>query len=311
MRRKMTKEEKAARKAARAERARERMAGVSHRLFGSLSPVPVPGTVFDPLAYLTCPGRYRDVKWYFRYRARRAGVGAGQPRVIREALLDEAAEHGMDFMIHRDYEAAGFDADACGPAVLSAARWMDRAYWRPIDAERRGDYSPVHPGDFILFNRAQTARAAGDNPAACVSAAESMGTVWTEVFPVAHEIPGTAVALPGGPSGRGATDGKMVRDGGRIKWRMKRGRGRAHNYEPGIVRDSIPAPAPRYVPGPMPTERPAVVWRPLPGPAVQFAADPEVFRAARQPEPEPDWQAAAAEYAAVVQRAREFAARRD
>jgi hypothetical protein len=314
-RKKMTAEERAARREERAERFRARMRGIEHRLFGQIVSEPAPGTVFDPLAYFTCPGRFRDVKAFLRHRAARAGVGSGLPRETRAAALDEAVQNGIDFILGRDYAAAGFDADQCAAAILSAAGWLDRAYWRPIDAERRGDYSPVHPGDFLLFNRAQTARAAGDNPAACVSAAESMGMVWSEVFSAAHESPGPAVALPGGPSGRGETDGKMMRDGGRIRWRMKRGRGRAYTYAPGIVRDSIPTAAPRYVPGPRPAGRggPAV-WRPIGGEPVAYAADREAYlaavKAARQEE-SVAWTAAAADHAAAVERAREFAARRD
>jgi len=276
---KMTSEQRAANKAKRAAKMRERMAGVEHRLFGAVVSAPVPGTVFDPLAYLTCPGRYRDVKAFLRSRAARAGVGAGLPRETRAAVLNDATMHGMDFFIHRDYEAAGFDADACAAALLSAARWLDRARWRSIDLEHRGDYSPVHLGDFALYNRALVSMAAGDNPATAVAAAESMGMAWGEVFPAIHEIPGPMVSLPGGPSGRGETDGKMVRDGGSIKWRMKRGRGRAKRYAAGTVRDSIPTTPPRYVPGPMPTAADGPIqWR---GPAEKlgYASDREAYRA--------------------------------
>ena len=280
-RKKMTTEERAANKAKRAAKMRDRMRGVVHRLFGSLTPDPVPGTVFDPLAYLTCPGRYRDVQSFFRSRAARAGVGAGLPRETRAAVLDDATANGMDFFIHRDYEAAGFDADAAAPALLSAARWLDRARWRSIDTGRFGEYARKGSGDFALYNRATTARAAGDNPATAVAAAEALGMAWGEVFPACHEIPGAAVALPGGPSGRGETDGRMIRDGGRIRWRMKRGRGRAKKYAPGIVRDSIPTTAPRHVRGPMATGNGGPIeWRKTPGGPVSYAANPEAYRAA-------------------------------
>jgi hypothetical protein len=314
-RKKLTAEERAARREERAERFRARMRGIEHRLFGQIVSEPVPGTVFDPLAYFTCPGRFRDVKAFLRSRAARAGIGSGLPREARAAVLDDAVQNGLDFIIGRDYEAAGFDADQCAAAILSAAGWMDRARWRAIGENQAGDKPRRGAGDFILFNRAQTARAAGDNPAACVSAAEAMGMVWSEVFPAAHEIPGPAVALPGGPSGRGETDGKMVRDGGRIKWRMKRGRGRAHTYAPGIVRDAIPTAAPRYVPGPRPTGRGGpVVWRQLTGGPIAYAPDREAYLASVQAAREGEsvnWTAAAAESAAAVERAREFAARRD
>jgi hypothetical protein len=284
MSRKMTDEQRAANKAKRAAKTRERMAGVEHRLFGRVLAEPVPGTVFDPLAYLTCPGRYRDVQAFFRSRASRAGIGAGLPRETRAAVLDEATMHGMDFFLHRDYEAAGFDADAATAALLSAGRWMDRARWRSIDTGRFGEYTRKGSGDFALFNRATTAMAAGDNPATAVAAAESMGMEWGEVFPAIHEIPGRAVALPGGPSGRGETDGKMVRDGGRIRWRMKRGRGRAKTYGPGIVRDSIPTTAPRHNPGPLPARwregnDGPIEWR-RKGEPVAYAPDIEAYRAA-------------------------------
>jgi hypothetical protein len=314
-RKKMTAEERAARREDRAARFRARMRGIEHRLFGQIVSEPVPGTVFDPLAYFTCPGRFRDVKAFLRARAARAGVGSGLPRETRAAVLDEAVQNGLDFIIGRDYAAAGFDADQCAAAILSAAGWLDRALWRALGETQAGAKPRKGAGDFLLFNRAQTARAAGDNPAACVAAAEAMGMVWSEVFPAAHEIPGLAVALPGGPSGRGETDGKMVRDGGRIRWRMRRGRGRAHTYAPGIVRDAIPTAAPRYVPGPRPAGRggPAV-WRQLPGEPVAYAPDVEAYRAAvraAREEEEVNWTESAADHAAAVERAREFAARRD
>jgi hypothetical protein len=185
----------------------------------------------------------------------------------------------MDFIIHRDYETAGIDADGCCAALLSAARWLDRARWRSIDASQAGDKPRKGSGDFALYNRALVSMAAGDNPATAVAAAEALGMAWGEVFPAIHETPGPMVSLPGGPSGRGETDGKMVRDGGRIKWRMKRGRGRAKRYAAGTVRDSVQATPPRYVPGPMPTAADGPIqWR---GPAekVGYAANQETYAA--------------------------------
>jgi hypothetical protein len=250
-RQKMTAEQRAAKKAERAAKMRAKMAGIEHRLFGGIVSAPVPGTVFDPLLYLTCPGRYRDVRAFFRTRAARAGVGAGLPRETRAAVLDDAVMHAMDFFIHRDYAKVGFDADAACAALLSAARWMDRARWRSIDETQAGNKPRKGTGDFLLYNRAQASRVA--NAAAEFWAAESMGMVWREVFPEIHEIPGEAVEIPGGPSGRGETDGKMVRDGGRVKWRMKRGRGRAAKLPACTVRDSVTIPAPRHIPTPTPT----------------------------------------------------------
>jgi hypothetical protein len=282
-RNKLTEEQRAANRAKKTERMRQRMAGIVHRLFGSLTPPPAPGTVFDPLAYLTCPGRFRDVRAFLRYRAARAGVGAGLPRELRAAALDDAAQNGLDFFTARDYAAAGFDADAAALAVLSAARWCDRARWRSIDADRAFENGATYPGDYVLWNRAAASRTG--NPAAEVAAAETLGMAWGEVFPACHEIPGPAVALPGGPSGRGETDGRMIRDGGRIRWRMKRGRGRAKKYAPGIVRDSIPTTAPRHNPGPLPARwregnDGPIEWRKIAGEPVAYAVDPEAYRAA-------------------------------
>jgi len=79
-RKKMTEEQRAANRAQKTAKMRQKMRGIEHRLLGHLSPEPAPGTVFDPFAYLTCPGRFRDVRSFFRYRAARAGVGAGLPR---------------------------------------------------------------------------------------------------------------------------------------------------------------------------------------------------------------------------------------
>lgn len=235
----------------RAAKMRQKLAGIQHRLFGGIVSPPVPGTVFNPLLYLTCPGRYRDVRGFFRSRAARAGVGAGLPRETRAAVLNDAVANAMDFFIHRDYAAAGFDADAACAALLSAARWLDRARWRSIDTNRVGENPRKGSGDFILYNRAQSSRVA--SAAAEFWAAESMGMVWREVFPELREIPGETVEIPGGPSGRGETDGKIVRDGGRVRWRMKRGRGRAAKLPACVVRDSVTVPAPRHVPTPTPT----------------------------------------------------------
>lgn len=195
-----TREEKSI---ARAQRTRERMAGLSHRLFGTMAAVPVPGTVFNPLHYLTCPGRFRDVMAWFRARAAADGIGSGLPKREKLSALDDAAQNGLTRFLDRDYAADGITADECARALFSAAAWMKRARWRYGDkGERSREWTP--------YNRARNAGT--PNPAAIVAAsfnaaedrAALLGTGTDETLRL-----GT-VSIPGG-FGRPRGDGKMVR----------------------------------------------------------------------------------------------------
>jgi hypothetical protein len=140
---------------------RAKMAGIQHRLFGRLDCDPVPGTVFDPLAFLTDPGRLRDLLSWFRFRAARDGIGSGLSGRLKASALDEAAQNGLSRFLDRDYAADGITADESARAVFSAGAWMKRALWRYGEGrDGKRQWTP--------YNRAQAAGT--PNPAAIVAA---------------------------------------------------------------------------------------------------------------------------------------------
>lgn len=261
----------------------EKMRRIRHWLLGALAVEPVPGTVFNPAAFFFDPARLPSLLAYWRFRAARAGVGSGLPARLREAALDAAADACLTHFLDADYKRLGITADEFARAVLYALRRCRLAFWsdsdgaRDIDRARRADR---HGGDWRLWNRAQASRT--PDPRRIVHAADALGQDATAVDGrgMADERPGRLVSVPGGPSGRGETDGRMrcvtVRDivhneftaaGERLelqtvetRWRMVRGRGKARRLPACTVREGIPAPRPVFrpapVPGPMPSGRP-------------------------------------------------------
>lgn len=255
-----------------------RLSTVRHWLLGALAVPPVPGTVFDPRAFFLDPGRLPAVLAYWRFRAARAGCGAGLPRALRDAALEQAAQACLTHFLDADYQRLGITADEFSRAVLYAFRRCRLAFWsdadgaREIDRERRADR---YIGDYRLYNRAQASRTA--DPARIVHAADAMGMDPNAVDGrgVTDEAPGDWVTVPGGPSGRGETDGKMrlVVTADRIenrragafcaetleyrttetRWRMVRGRGKARRLPACVVREGVPAPRGRFIPAPAPT----------------------------------------------------------
>ena len=254
------------------------LAGKMHPRFGAMRPAKIPGTVFDPLPLFYDPGFFQDLLSYFRGRAAAFGVGAGLPRDQRAAALDEAAQRGMRRFTDRDYAKAGLTADDVVPAILSTARYMDRGHWR----EGRGAGGTAKKyarGDAALYNRATGSRA-GHSPAAIFAAARGSAEDTAALVGCGcDDIPGKPVAVPGGPSGRGLNDGKMVKietvirdrivaetgpDGERRRfnettvvtgWKMERRRGWAVTLPPCKVDAGRPAPLARFIRGPMPADR--------------------------------------------------------
>lgn len=255
----------------------ERLAAIRHWLLGALAVRPVPGTVFNPRHFFLDPGRLPAVLGYWRFRAARAGCGAGLPRALREAALDQAAQACLTHFLDADYRRLGVTADEFARAVLYAFRRCRLAFWSDADSARETDRerrAERYIGDYRLYNRAQASRT--PDPRRIVHAADALGMDATAVDGrgMSNERPGDRVTIPGGPSGRGETDGKMrcvvTRDravnvaGGAFcrerlalsiidsRWRMVRGRGKARRLPACIVRDGVPVDRPRFVPSPVP-----------------------------------------------------------
>jgi hypothetical protein len=238
---------------------RNRLAGINHRLFGTLGNQPVPGTVFNPHHYLADPGRFRDCLAWWEYKARRNGVGAGLPKALRESAIAQAGQDTLQVFLDRDYKAAGITADECSRAVMSAAAYMQRAGYRLSSIGdgprlRRMKDRKWHP-----YNRAQNART--PNPAAIVAITLYASEDREALHGDGDDIPGETVNVPGGPGGRGVTDGKMVATMDIVRewvergepmaeivtgWKMERKRGRARRYAPCTVTAGKPAKPRRY-----------------------------------------------------------------
>jgi hypothetical protein len=285
-------------------------AGIDHPQLGKLG-TGGSGLPFDPLPHLADPGRYAALTRFFRIRATRAmrkgGVGTrhgdkalthGAPHPgARRIRIDECVTAAVDFYIHRDYAAAKIDNDSPGMAALSAAAWMDRAHWRPLDETQfgqKGDGPTWYP-----WNRARNATAPA--PDAILTAVESVEGATADMLTGegCDDVPGPMVNVPGGPSGRGATDGRMEwretvtrewiergadgeayaceeREG---EWKMRRGRGRKRILPPCRVNAGAPAPLARYVRHPLP--RRAAVGKAGERCAVlHYAPDVDAYRAA-------------------------------
>jgi hypothetical protein len=236
---------------------------------------PEPGAAFDPIPLFFDPQELPLALAFFRRRASRDGVGAGLPKDERAAALDEAAQRGLRLFLDRDYSRSGLTAACRVAAYLSAAAYMRRAHWREGSSGREYDRGRRARGNAALYNRAAGSRA-GHSPAALYAAARgSAEDLAALVGYGCDDRPGDTVTIPGGPSGRGATDGKIERyetvtrdrietdaDGRRWQvtetvtgWRMARGRGRASTLPPATVNAGRPAPLARFVRQPLPNDR--------------------------------------------------------
>lgn len=276
---------------------REKLAGVKHRLFGTLGTEPIPGTVFNPRDYLADPGRFRDCLAWWEYKARRYGVGAGLPRALQESAIAQAGQDTLSVFLDRNYRKAGITADECTRAVMGAAAYMARSGYR---ASALGD-SPVSTGGktrrkdtrkWYPFNRAQNCKS--PNSATIVAESINAAEDRAALVGLGDDIPGKMVAVPGGPGGRGLTDGKMIPTVRIVRewiergepmaevetgWKMDRKRGRARQYAPCMVNAGKPAPRNRYTPAdPLPMIRERVSGERSMIPAM--AADVEAYRAA-------------------------------
>ena len=240
--------------------------------FGPIVVASIPGTVLDPVAVFLDPGKLPAMLKYWERRAGRDGCGDGLPKHLRIAACEQAAQVCLTYFIDGDYKALGITENEIVRAMLMAFKLAKRRFWKDAaghaDAERARRQFARSGGDFNLFNRAQNSRTA--DPARLFHAADAMGldTAVMVNGTGCDDIPGKAMAIPGGPAGRGETDGKMecvvVRDivtsrpGGAFcqdreelqtietRWRMKRGRGKAKKLHPCLVIDGQPANRGRY-----------------------------------------------------------------
>lgn len=286
--------------------AAERHAGMVRRLsravlplFGRVVVAPVPGTVFDPLAVFLDPGKLPMLLKYWAARARRDGCGDGLPRAQRAAACENAAQVCLSYFLDADYAALGITGDEVVRAILVAYRLARRRFWKDAAESKDYDRQRKQTG-WYPYNRAQNSRT--PDPRRIVHAAVALGmdpgTVNGQGM---DDIPGDTVTVPGGPSGRGETDGRMecvtIRDvalnvnGGAFgrtrlelslvetRWRMKRGRGKAKTLQPCTVNAGQPANAGRYrqpAPGPWAVARDSGPRCTVPG----MAPDVEAYRAA-------------------------------
>jgi hypothetical protein len=252
----------------KAEARRQKLANVNHRLFGKMITAPATGTVFNPRHYLADPGRFKDCLYWWRYKAQRAGVGEGLPAMLRESALEQAAQDTLQVFLDRDYEEAGITEDEPARAVMGAAAFMRQAFYRlPSEGDnprtrRRRLWYP--------YNRA--VNTGTPNPAAIVAATFNATEDRTALMGEGDDMPGEPVNVPGGPGGRGLTDGKMILADRTVRewverdcygelqemaevetyWKMDRKRGRAKTYRACVVTDGKPAPRNRHKPATKP-----------------------------------------------------------
>jgi hypothetical protein len=268
--------------------------------FGRVVVESIPGTVLDPVAVFLDPGKLPSMLKYWQSRAGRDGCGDGLPKHLRIAACEHAAQVCLSYFLDADYKSLGITADEIVRAMLMAFKLAKRRFWKDAHDSKDYDRQRKQTG-WYPFNRAQNSRTA--DPARLFHAADSMGldTVLIVDGAGCDDIPGKAMAIPGGPSGRGETDGKIecvvVRDivtsrpGGAFcqdreelqhidtRWRMKRGRGKARKLPPCLVIDGQPANRGRY-------RQPAAGVMTVPrdsGPRSMLPAvgpDPEIYRAA-------------------------------
>jgi hypothetical protein len=260
----------------------------------------IPGTVLDPVAVFLDPGKLPAMLRYWQTRAGRDGCGDGLPQHLRTAACEQAAQVCLSYFLDGDYKALGITADEIVRAMLMAFKLAKRRFWKDAHESKDYDRQRKQTG-WYPYNRAQNSRTA--DPARLFHAADSMGldTVLIVDGAGCDDTPGKALAIPGGPSGRGETDGKIecvvVRDivtsrpGGAFcqdreelqhtdtRWRMKRGRGKARKLPPCLVIDGQPANRGRYrqpAPGTMTVARDSGPRSMLPA----VGPDPEIYREA-------------------------------
>lgn len=247
--------------ATKAEKQRQKLAGIRHRLFGALGNEPIQGTVFNPRHYLADPGRFRDCLAWWEYKARRNGVGAGLPKVLKESAISQAGQDTLQVFLDRDYKAAGITADECSRAVMGAAAFMARAQYRLSSGGDGPRLRRMASRKWYPYNRAQNVKT--PNPATIVAETLYAREDRVALHGEGDDMPGKVVAVPGGPGGRGLTDGKIVPTVQIVRewvengepmaeivtgWRMDRKRGRARTYAPCTVNAGKPASRNRYVP---------------------------------------------------------------
>jgi hypothetical protein len=277
----------------------KRLSGARLADFGKVVVPPVPGTVFEPLSVFLDPGKLPALLKYWANRARRDGCGDGLPRAQRRAVCENAAQVCLSYFMDADYGALGITADETVRAILIAYRLARRRFWRDAAESKDYDRQRKQTG-WYPYNRAQNSRTA--DPARIFHAADTLGMSPAVVLDGAgaEDIPGDTVTVPGGPSGRGETDGKMVcvtiRDvavnvsGGAFcqarmelnvietRWRMKRGRGKARRLQACTVNAGQPANRGKYrqpAPGPQTVPSVAGARSMLPG----MHPNPEAYRA--------------------------------
>jgi hypothetical protein len=280
----------------------KKLSGATLADFGKVVVAPVPGTVFEPLNVFLDPGKLPALLKYWANRARRDGCGDGLPRAQRKAACENAAQVCLTYLMDADYAALGITADETVRAILIAYRLARRRFWKDAadHRDRERERAAQSRGAWFPYNRAQNSRTA--DPARIFHAADTLGMSPAVVLDGAgaDDIPGDTVNVPGGPSGRGETDGKMVcvtiRDqavnvnGGAFcrarlelnvvetRWRMKRGRGKARKLPPGTVNAGQPANRGKYSqPAPGPQIVPSVAGARSMIPAM--APDVETYRA--------------------------------
>jgi hypothetical protein len=231
--------------------------------FGKVVVPSIPGTVFDPLALFLDPGKLPALLQYWENRSRRDGCGDGLPKHLRKAACENAAQVCLSYFIDADYKALGITADEVVRAILMAYRLARRRFWKDAaaHADRERERAAQERGAWFPYNRAQNSRTA--DPKRIFHAASAMG-METAVMVNGEgcdDIPGDTVAIPGGPSGRGETDGKMVPtmkvlrsyvvNGEELAdietgWKMRRGRGKARKLPPCTVNAGKPENRGRY-----------------------------------------------------------------
>ena len=244
----------------------QKLAGARLADFGKVVVPPVPGTVFEPLSVFLDPGKLPALLKYWGNRARRDGCGDGLPRAQRKAACENAAQVCLTYFMDADYAALGITADEVVRAILMAYRLARRRFWKDAAESKDYDRQRKQTG-WYPYNRAQNSRTA--DPARIWHAADTLGMDCSAVNGQGmDDIPGDTVTVPGGPSGRGETDGKMVcvtiRDvavnvnGGAFcrarlelnvvetRWRMKRGRGKARKLPTCTVNAGQPANRGKY-----------------------------------------------------------------
>ena len=256
---------------------------IVHHVLGTLSVEGTPDSVFEPLGWFLDPARFEGACKVWRSRFRRSAVYSSLPVNARPSREEQAVQDCLTVYTDRNYRKAKVREEQFARAVLGACRWMERAGWvlPSIGGEpRRRDQRKWYP-----YNRGENARS--PSPSAIVvatfNAAEDREAL---TGAGCDDVPGPMVAVPGGPSGRGATEGRMVRTERVVRewterdaegelqvlcevitgWTMERGRGRAESLPDCKVNAGTPAPLSRFIR----QTRPAVAaWQPdadQPGP---------------------------------------------